>query len=51
MKKIYKNKVIEIAIKIILDDEIRNDLQRIRALASNDKELIEMAQRGFGRLP
>lgn len=47
-KKISKNKVIEIAVKKLLDEEIRNDLQRTFTLAANDKELLEMAEWGLG---
>lgn len=47
-KKISKNKVIEIALKKLLDEEIRNDLKRTFMLAANDKEMIEMAEWGLG---
>ena len=47
-KKISKNKVIELAIKKLLDEEIRNELKRSFKLAANDKDLIEMAEWGLG---
>jgi ribosomal protein L10 len=47
-KKISKNKVIEIALKKLLDEEIRDDLKRTFILAANDKEMIEMAEWGLG---
>ncbi|MEO8109625.1 MAG: hypothetical protein ABI594_06335 [Ginsengibacter sp.] len=47
-KKISKNKVIEIAVKKLLEEEIRNELRHTFELASNDKELIEMAEWGLG---
>lgn len=47
-KKISKNKVIEIAVKKLLEEEIKNDLKRTFELAANDKEMIEMAEWGLG---
>jgi len=47
-KKISKNKVIEIAVKKLLEEEIRNELQRTFTLAANDKELLKMAEWGLG---
>ena len=47
-KKISKNKVIEIAVKKLLEEEIRNELQRTFTLAANDKELFKMAEWGLG---
>ncbi len=47
-KKISKNKVIEIALKKLLDEEMRDDLKRTFILAANDKEMIEMAEWGLG---
>lgn len=47
-KKISKNKVIEIAVKKLLEEDIKNELQRTFTLASNDKELLEMAEWGLG---
>lgn len=46
-KKISKNKVIELAIKKLMDDEIRAELKRSFELAANDKDLIEMAEWGL----
>jgi hypothetical protein len=47
-KKISKNKVIEIAVKKLLEEEIKNELRRTFMLAANDKELLEMAEWGLG---
>jgi hypothetical protein len=47
-KKISKNKVIELAVKKLLEEEIKNELKCTFILASNDKELIEMAEWGMG---
>jgi len=47
-KKISKNKVIEIAVKKLLDEEIKIELRRTFTLAANDKELLEMAEWGLG---
>ena len=47
-KKISKNKVIEIAVKKLLEEEIKNELRRTFTLAANDKELLEMAESGLG---
>ena len=46
-KKISKNKVIEIAVKKLLEEEIKNELRRTFTLAANDKELLEMAEWGL----
>jgi hypothetical protein len=46
-KKISKNKVIEIAVKQLLEKEIKNELRHSFTLAANDKELIEMAEWGL----
>ena len=46
-KKISKNKVIEIAVKKLLEEEIKNELRRTFTLAENDKELPEMAEWGL----
>ncbi len=43
-KKISKNKVIEIAVRKLLDEEIKEDLKRTFILAANDKELLAMAE-------
>jgi hypothetical protein len=47
-KKISKNKVIEIAVKKLLEEEIKEELKRTFILAANDKELLEMAEWGLG---
>ncbi|MEO6456113.1 MAG: hypothetical protein ABIN97_18680 [Ginsengibacter sp.] len=47
-KKISKNKVIEIALKKLLDEEIKKELKQTFMLAANDKDLIEMAEWGLG---
>ena len=47
-KKISKNKVIEIAVKKLLDEEIKNELQHTFKIALNDKELEAMAEHGLG---
>jgi hypothetical protein len=47
-KKISKNKVIEIAVKKLLEEEIKDELRCTFTLASNDKELLEMAEWGLG---
>ncbi|MEO7960332.1 MAG: hypothetical protein ABIR19_02225 [Ginsengibacter sp.] len=47
-KKISKNKVIEIAVKKLLEEEIRNELRETFILAGNDEEIIEMAEWGLG---
>ncbi len=47
-KKISKNKVIELAVKKLLEEEIRNELRCTFTLASNDKDLLEMAEWGLG---
>ncbi len=47
-KKISKNKVIEIAVKKLLEEEIKNELRHTFILAANDKELLEMAEWGLG---
>jgi hypothetical protein len=47
-KKISKNKVIEIAVKKLMEEEIKNELRRTFTLAENDKELLEMAEWGLG---
>lgn len=47
-KKISKNKVIEIAVKKLLDEEIREELRKTFILAAEDKEMLEMAEWGLG---
>jgi hypothetical protein len=45
---VSKNKVIEIALKKLFDEEIKKDLQETFKIASEDKELLEMAEAGLG---
>lgn len=47
-KKISKNRVIEIAVKKLLEEEIKNELQRTFTLAASDKELLKLAESGLG---
>ncbi|MBA3674271.1 MAG: CopG family transcriptional regulator [Chitinophagaceae bacterium] len=47
-KKISKNKVIEIALKKLLDEEIRNELMESFKKIADDPEMIEMAEWGLG---
>jgi hypothetical protein len=47
-KKFSKNEVIEIAVKQLLEKEIKNGLRHSFTLAADDKELIEMAEWGMG---
>lgn len=46
-KKISKNEVFEIAVKKLLEKEIKNELRHSFSLTANDKELIEMAEWGL----
>jgi hypothetical protein len=46
-KKISKNKVIEIAVKKLLEEEIKNDLIESFKKISGDPEIIEMAEWGL----
>ncbi len=47
-KKVSKNKVIEIALKKLFEEEIRKDLEITFNLAAEDKELTGMAEWGLG---
>ncbi|MBA4138920.1 MAG: CopG family transcriptional regulator [Segetibacter sp.] len=47
-KNVSKNKVIEIALKKFFEEEIKQELQNTFKLASEDKELIQMAEEGLG---
>ena len=47
-KKVSKNKVIEIALKKLFEEEIRQDLEITFNLAAEDKELTGMAEWGLG---
>jgi hypothetical protein len=46
-KKVSKNKVIEIALKMLFEEEMRKDLEITFGLASEDKELTGMAEWGL----
>ena len=46
-KKISKNKVIELAVKKLLDEEIRRELIESFKKISNDPDMIEMAEWGM----
>ena len=45
--KVSKNKVIEIALKMFFEEEIRRDLEITFSLASENKELTGMAEWGL----
>ncbi len=47
-KKISKNKVIEIAVKKLLEEEIRNELIESFKKLADDPDMIEMAEWGMG---
>ncbi len=46
-KKISKNKVIEIALKKLLEEEIRNELIESFKKIADDPDMIEMAEWGM----
>ena len=46
-KKISKNRVIEIAVKKLLEEEIRNELVESFKKISDDPDMIEMAEWGM----
>lgn len=46
-KKISKNKVIEIAVKKLLEEEIRNELKESFKRIADDPDVIEMAEWGM----
>jgi hypothetical protein len=46
-KKISKNKVIEIAVKKLLEEEIRRELMESFKKIANDPDMIEMAEWGM----
>lgn len=46
-KKISKNKVIEIAVKKLLEEEIRNELMESFKKIADDPEMPEMAEWGL----
>ncbi len=47
-KKISKNKVIEIALKRLLEEEIKNELRESFKKIADDPEMLEMAEWGMG---
>ena len=47
-KKVSKNKVIEIALKKLFEEELKKDLAETFKLALEDKELSELAEAGLG---
>lgn len=47
-KNVSKNRVIEIALKRFFEEEIKQELQNTFKLASEDKELSQMAEEGLG---
>lgn len=46
-KKISKNKVIEIALKRLLEEEIKNELRESFKKIADDPEMLEMAEWGM----
>jgi hypothetical protein len=46
-KKISKNKVIEIALKKLLEEEIKNELRESFKKIADDPEMLEMAEWGM----
>lgn len=46
-KKISKNKVIEIALKKLLEEEIKNDLRESFKKIADDPDILEMAEWGM----
>ncbi len=46
-KKISKNKVIEIAIKKLLEEEIKNELRESFKKIAEDPQMLEMAEWGM----
>ncbi len=46
-KKISKNKVIEIAVKKLFEEEIKNELAESFKKISNDPDMIEIAEWGM----
>lgn len=47
-KEVSKNKVIEIALKKLFEEELKKELEETFKLASQDEELVEMAEEGLG---
>ena len=46
-KKVSKNKVIEIAVKRLLEEEIKNDLRESFKKISDDPDMLELAEWGM----
>lgn len=46
-KKVSKNKVIEIALKNLFEEELKKELRETFKLANEDKELLELAESGL----
>lgn len=47
-KNVSKNKVIEIALKKLFEEEMKKELQETFKLANEDKELLQLAESGLG---
>lgn len=47
-KKVSKNKVIEIALRNLFEEELKKELEETFKIASNDQELLQMAEQGLG---
>lgn len=47
-KNVSKNKVIEIALKKLFEEELKKELHETFKLANEDKELLELAESGLG---
>ena len=46
-RNVSKNKVIEIALKKLFEEELRKELQETFKLANKDKELLQIAEFGL----
>ena len=47
-RNVSKNKVIEIALKKLFEEELKEELKKTFQLANEDKELIQLAESGLG---
>ncbi len=47
-KNVTKNKVIEIALKKLFEEEMKKELEETFKMASEDKDLVAMAEEGLG---
>lgn len=47
-KNVSKNKVIEIALRKLFEEEMKKELQETFKLANEDKELLQLAESGLG---